>query len=243
MMVLTERSLWLLAIIGASPYVNGNTRLQKLTLLSTKIIFEKEEKYDDWESNDFGGFSKQIAIEVQYMTKEELIEENTVSSFGQEHFRYSLTEKGKDIIKNLINSNKEIYEKIKTITNFYFKRPLSDLITDAYTLYPEYTTNSKIKHDVRQTLLERAANPSLQYVVPFTTKQPDLSVISSTEQVNEFPFQDENIRRKLSNIIGLKSIPKTEPYSIKKLAGILEIIITESEVDATEIVRSVRGHN
>ncbi|MBS3925894.1 MAG: hypothetical protein KGZ34_04295 [Nitrosarchaeum sp.] len=241
-MELTERSLWLLALIESSPYVNGNTRLQKYALLSTKIVLENEEKYEDWEPNDFGGFSRQVGLEIQYFTKNELIEQDTVNSSGQEHHRYSITKKGRELIKEFINSKRETYDKLKTITNFYFKRPLNDLLTDTYTLYPEYTSNSKIKHIVRQTLLKRTLHPNLQYVVPFTTKQPDLSIISSTEHVNAFQFQDERIREKLSAMIGLKSIPKIESNSVKKLSGILENRITENEVDAIEIVSSVRGH-
>lgn len=242
-MEITDRMLWLLAMIESSPHVNGDTRLQKYALLCTKIVLKDEEKYEDWRPNNFGGFSRQVRLEIQYLTKHDIIKKNTVTSLGQEHSRYTITENGRELIKEFINSKKETYAKIKTITNFYFRRALNDLLTDTYTLFPEYTSNSKIKPIVRKTLLARAQNPNLQYVIPFTTKQPDLSVIDSTEQINEFQFQDEGMRQKLCDMIGLEKIPKIKSNSSNNLAGILKNMIVEDEVNAVEMVRSVRGHN
>lgn len=242
-MEITRRSLWLLAMIESSPYVDGNTRLQKYALLLTKIILKNEDRYNDWEANNYGGFSKQISLEIQQCIKNEMVEKNTVSHSGQEHNRYSITDKGNKMIKELINSEKETYRKIKIITKFYFNRSLNDLLTDAYTLFPKYTLNSRIKDTIRKVLSERNQNPNLQYTLPFTTIKPNWSIISSTEQMNEFQFQDKEMREKLCKMIGLDSIPKIKPNSGEKLAGILEDTITEDEMSAVEIVRSVRGHN
>lgn len=241
--MISERSLWLLAIIDSVSFVDGNTRLQKYELLSTKIILQNEKSYDDWHANDFGGFSKQVMMDVDYFTKNGVIHKDVITKdSGQDHFRYSLTKKGKEMIKELVNSKKEVFEKIKILTGFYFPRQLDDLLTDTYTLYPEYTKNSKIKHIIRKTLSKRVSNPNLQYEIPFTTKKPDFSIISSTEKINDFPFNDQDIRLKISKMIGLSEIPKIDSSATKKLSGILSKRFKDKELDAIELVRSVRGH-
>lgn len=240
----SDRSLWLLVTIGSVPFVDGNTRLQKYSLLTSKIILDKQIAYDDWEANHFGGFSKQVMMDLQYLTKEELIQQEPIEhDSGQGHLRYSLTMKGKELIMEIIQSNNSIFEKIKTLVGFYFQRPLNDLITDTYTLYPEYTENSKIKSVVRDTLAARASDPRLRYVIPFITKQPDLSIIDSTETINDFPFNDENARLKISQMIGLSNIPKTNSTAIHKFSGILEKLFDDKELDAIELVRTIRGHS
>lgn len=239
---LSDKTMWLMAIIDSMPYVDGDTRLQKYALLASKIILKDEIIYDDWESHNFGAFSSEVSTDIQYVTTNDLITKHEITSpyYGDKHNRYEISDKGKQILKPFKDDHRNTIDKIKSMTSFYFKKSLDDLLVDAYTLFPEYTARSKIKALVRRTWLNRESKVSSNYKLPFTDKKFDFSVITSDAQVNPFMYNDEEIRKKLANEIGLKEIPKLDINAYDELSDIFADKEYLKDVDLSKKVKEVR---
>ncbi len=85
------------------------------------------------------------------------------------------------------------------------------------------------------------ASPSKD-VIPYDndTSPPDLSIIESTEHVNEFKFNDRDARKMLCRLIGLKEIPKLDSNAFKQLSGVIGDQIGDQAIDAVDAVRTMR---
>ncbi len=237
---LSDKSLWLLSIIDSTQYVDGNTRLQKYGLLTNKIILANESVYDDWESSHFGAFSPQLFADTEFLVNNHFVDSYPVSNYyDDKHNRYLITEKGKDMLSGFKEEHSESFEKIKTMTLYYFTKPLNELLADAYALFPEYTDKSKIKALVRKTLLERDSDPSSQFELPFTDKKIDLTSITSTAKVNPFMFNDEDFRKKLAEKSGLSKIPPLDIGAYDELSEIFADKKFLQGVDVEEIMEEI----
>lgn len=238
---LSDRSLWLLSIIDSTQYVDGNTRLQKYGLLTNKITLKGESVYDDWKSNHFGAFSQQLVADTEYFVDNGLIDAYIIQHYyGEKHFRYSITEKGKEILSTFKETHAPLIKMIKTITNYYFNKQLNELLVDAYALFPEYTDKSKIKALVRKTLLERDSELSSSYELPFTNTKIDLTSITSTAKVNPFLYNDEDFRQQLAEKSGLSKIPPLDIQAYDELSDIFADKKFLADVDLEEMMEEIR---
>jgi len=239
---LSDKSLWLLSIIDSTQYVDGNTRLQKYGLLTNKITLKDESVFNDWESNNFGAFSPQLVIDTKFLVNNDLVKVHPVQNyFGEEHYRYSISEEGKNVLSTFKEKHSESIEKIKIITAFYFNKPLNELLVDAYALFPEYTGKSKIKALVRKTLLERDSELSSKFELPYTDKKIDLSSITSTAEVNPFMYNDEDFRKKLAEKSGLSKIPPLDIEAYDELSEIFADKKFLEEINPEEIMKEIRA--
>lgn len=241
-MPLSIRAKWLLLVIGSTKYVQGDTRLQKYGLL----VHKKNpgiEFYDDWNSGNFGVFSKSLASDTKLLVEKKFVSSNdVVNVYGKNVARYSITDEGRNEIQDMLKE-KEIIKKICEITQYYFDKSLKDVLADVYTLYPEFTENSKIKPDVGKKQIETNSFLSPEFEIPFESNQKLESDITNliTKTSTEHVFNDEELREKIAKNIGLDKIPKLNPDAFDKLSGILEDKINEEEIDSVELVRTVRG--
>ena len=242
-MELSKSLKWLLVIIGATLYVQGNTRLQKYGLLVHKRIPDVE-LIDDLRSGDFGVFSKSLAISVKSLVSRGYVTTNSVvNRYGKNVLRYRIANKGRDEIQDLIKARPEAVRAICEITQYYFDKSLKELLADVYTLYPEFTDKSKIKSKVGKTQTELNSFLSPEFEIPFESNQKLESDVTNliTKTTIEYVFNDEDVRERIAKKIGLKEIPKLEPNSFEKLSGIFENKIKSETIDSVELVRTIRG--
>ena len=244
-MSLSPSSKWLLVLIGATRYIEGSTRLQKYGLLTFKKIGNREEFFSDWRPDKFGVFSKSLAqsltllVDDRYVTKDEV-----TNSYGKKSYRYRITDKARNEIQDLINDKKDVVEDVCGIAQYYFDKSTKEVLADVYTLYPEYTTNSTIKHEVnknkidQETLFEES-----EFDIPSDQSKHlsfDLTNLV-TRNISEHIFNDEDMREKLAKKIGLKDIPKLDATAFDRLAGMLGKKVKLDKIDAVETVRAIRG--
>ena len=237
---LTAKDKWLLALIGSTPHVEGRTRLQKYGILVFKEVFNNEEFFDDWEANDFGGFSPKLANSLRKLEKRDCVQAfEVIKEYGEPVNRYELSEKGRAISDGWIKRHPTKFEEIKKITSYYFQKPLKILLDDVYQKYPEFTIKSKIKAEVNKTQINNQTYLSPQYEIPFgeQVEQPVTPTVSSREHV----FNDDEFRKKLAESIGLKEVPSLDPKSFERIKGILDKKIETEDFDSVELVKEVRG--
>lgn len=242
-MSLSTRSKWLLVVIGSSKYVQGDTRLQKYGLLVYKKI-PNIEFYTEWDSGNFGVFCKSLASDTKALIEQGLVTSNdVVNSYGKKVARYRITDKGRNEIQNLLRDKEENVKKICEITQYYFDKHLKELLADVYTLYPEFTGNSKIRPEVGKQQIEANSFLSPEFEIPFESEQTLESDVTNliTTITSEFVFNDEDMREKIAKQIGLKKIPTLDPSSFDKLSGILQDKIKAKKIDSVDLVRTVRS--
>jgi len=245
MLTLSLKSKWLLVIIGSTKYVEGATRLQKYGLLVSNKVPEIGEFFNDWESEKFGVFSKTLAKSLETLQKNECVETDyVVNLYGKKVARYRISNKGRDVIQDLIQNEETKIRKICEITQYYFKKSLKEVLADVYILYPEFTNKSTIIPEVGRTKVEQNSFLSPEFEIPFNSSKKLESDISNlvTTTVDEHVFNDEDMREEIAKSIGLKEIPKLDPNSFKKLSGILEERIKDRKINSVDLVRSVRDH-
>lgn len=243
-MALSQSAKLLLILIGATKYVEGSTRLQKYGLLVSKKIGQKEEFFSDWQPDKFGVFSRSLAKTVTILANEGLITADKVNIYGKDTIRYRITDKGRGEIQDIIREKKNLVGEICGIPQYYFGKSLKEVLADVYTLYPEYTTNSTIKHEVNKNRIEQESLfEESEFDIPFESSTKLSSDITNliTQTPSEHVFNDEDIREKLAKQIGLKSIPKIDNGAFDRLAGMLRNKIQTEKIDSVEVVRTVRG--
>ena len=235
---------WLLAIIDSVKYVEGDTRLQKYGLLIYKKIPEVE-FFEDWKPWLYGVYSRKLTKGLQLLQKLDYVITNPVNKgFNKVVKRYQVSETGKKEIESLKKESEDIIKRISEITNYYFSKPLKELLADVYLMYPKYADNSTIKAEVNREKTKRTPQLSPEFEIPYDNDDKLESVLSdlvTTQSQTEHVFNDEDLREKLSRLIGLTSVPKLDPKSFDRLAGILKNKIKTKEIDSVELVRSFRG--
>lgn len=232
---------WLLAIIGSTPYVQGDTRLQKYGVIVAREILDKNEFFNDWKPDNFGGYSKQLAICTKKLQKEQFIKANEIiNEYNKPVVRYAITEKARSVIERLGNTKLEKLLKIKEITKYYFDKKLKELLADVYNMYPDLISKSTIRAEVNIAQTEKNSFLSTEYEIPFDAKA-EIQNILATAQVSDFVFNDEEFRMKLAKSIGLEKAPRLDPEAFERLSGILSKRIKSKKIDSVELVKSVRG--
>lgn len=236
---------WLLILIGATRYVEGSTRLQKYGLLTYKKIGKKEEFFNDWQPDKFGVFSKSLAKTTTMLVNETYItKDSVINSYGKQTFRYRITEKGRNEIQDLVKEKTETVKEVCGIAQYYFEKPLKEVLADTYTLFPEYTTSSTIKYEVNKNKAEQEALfEEPEFEIPFESSQKLESDITNliTKSTTDHVFNDEDLRMKLAKQIGLKDIPKLDVNAFDRLSGMLQDKIKSEKIDPVEVVRTIRG--
>lgn len=235
---------WLLVMIATTKYVEGDTRLQKYGLLIYKKIPEIE-FFDDWKPWLYGVFSPGLNRGLKVLKKEELIKVNRVDKGYQKPVnRYTASEEALQIISPLQKGKSDIVKRISTIIEYYSSKTLKELLADVYLMYPEYTDNSTIKAEVNKEKNKLTPYLSPEFEIPYDDDKK-LEGILSELVINvdhpEHMFNDDDERERLSKLIGLDSIPRLDPKSFDRLAGMFRDKIKSKRLDSVELVRSFRG--
>lgn len=132
--------LGIIKIFSKNFKLNG-TIIQKLTFLANKYI-DKPYIYD-YEPNNFGPYSEDVATTLSYDKERGFINEN-----------YSLTDKGEILGTKIINFGLPEKDKIIELSMGLQGLSNDDIIYLVYKLYPEFTSESKIKYKVDSHILE-----------------------------------------------------------------------------------------
>lgn len=238
-MVSSFASKWLLVIIGATPYVEGDTRLQKYGILAYKRIPELKEFYSDWKSGDYGGFSPKLATDLKHLRAQQLVITHKIIKGKMSVNRYEISDEGREVIRSLVEEKKDLVKRVCEIPQYYFSKTLNALLGDVYLLYPEYTKKSTIRAKVG---IEKIKGTMLspEFEIPFAEEnkiEVNLSNLSTKQHV----YNDEELREELSKMVGLSKIPNLDSKSFDRLSGILKNKIKSKEIDSVELVQSFRG--
>jgi hypothetical protein len=237
---LSKKDKWLIGLIGSSPYVKGRTRLQKYGILAYEEILKNEDFFNDWRADNFGGFSPQLAQCVRKLERRGYVSVSEMfSEYGEPVERYELTGKGVSIKNELETKQTTIFEKMKTITGYYFQKPLKELLDDVYSKYPKYTPKSKIRAEVNRTHTNNHTFLSTEYEITDSIQSEVIPV--STVAAQQHVFGDDDFRNKIARSIGLDQTPDLDVRSFDRIKGILSDKINTEDFDSEELVKDVRG--
>ena len=152
-----QKSMWALSIVDTAKSIEGITRLHKYAFLASKKIKGIVEHgfYNDWKASDYGPFSKDLAQNICDLINEKSIKnEATPNKYGYKVGMITITDKGKEKVKEFEDKNSKFIEKIKKIIEIYQPKRLIDLLHDVYFLYPKYAVQSKILEKVGRHMYE-----------------------------------------------------------------------------------------
>lgn len=133
-------------------HTNGNTlsnsiRLQKYVFLLDKEklsdIFKHGYKYKKY---DYGPYSTTLNKDMEEMDTNGIVTVQTAHTAGGNiRYTYTLTNKGENLLTNIINTNHDvdtIYNKADALTTKYSTESLRNLLNYIYKNYPYYIENS-----------------------------------------------------------------------------------------------------
>ncbi len=138
----------------ANEVVRGRLKLMKLVFLLDKEenIREYSKSFYEFESLNYGPFSKELLQDLDVLVQEGLVEEksqevNTPIGSIMRRSDYELTEKGIELVET-IAGDASIIEKITRIKKKYNRMDTEKILTYVYTKYPEFAKNSKIVDNI-----------------------------------------------------------------------------------------------
>lgn len=124
--------------------IDGATRFQKLVFLAQEEG-DMPVAYDDFRPDRFGPFSKSLHHDLDVFRHNGLIERTAVTNeYGQEKFIYSLTTKGQQVARGLVDQYGSFFEASEIIKEQFNQEPLPDLLDYVYTKYASYTTATEL---------------------------------------------------------------------------------------------------
>lgn len=132
--------------------INGRTRFQKMIFMAQKEGKDVKEWYSFF-PHDFGPYSIELQEDLDYLKKEELIEELPEHYGDKIRYKYHLTVKGNAVIYKVLKKQKykeslmPILKSLQSIMNQYRDSPLESLINDVYKKHPDYAIFSKFIND------------------------------------------------------------------------------------------------
>lgn len=209
-MDLNDRQSWLLLIIDSASYVSGDTRLQKYGLIASKSVL-KDSMYDDWKPYHYGAYSILICKDMESFKRDGLVNVYNVRDSNV----YTLSEKGKKAIQSFKNRALDRYgdkvEKIKQFLDNYQGKPLKILLADAYMQYPEYAGKSRIKDQIKDSILK-------DNLTNFDSSRENNTHPTTSARPSQFPYGDGEFRKKLAKEIGLSEPPQLDKKAYDELA-------------------------
>ncbi len=123
--------------------VDGATRFQKLVFLSQEES-DLPETYS-YHADKYGPYSHELQSDLDRLIREEFIELNVVNNWaGNPKYVYTLTTKGRQVSKGLLDRAESVFSKIDQATERYSGRNLDDLLSYVYSEYPEYAEETEL---------------------------------------------------------------------------------------------------
>lgn len=145
-------------IYQAGGKIEGRTRIQKLTFLSSQRLEEEGIDLYDFIPYDYGPFDKQVYDALDFLRAEGFVEQKEIRTYGGDtRYDYMLTEKGYESVQENVPEEetesigdisplqrdvRTIFDIAGDVVDEYNDMPISNLLDRVYDEYPEYTSES-----------------------------------------------------------------------------------------------------
>ena len=127
--------------------LKDNLYLQKIFFLVTKLFPKEMEYFDiDYSAYNLGPYSTLVSETVERLNELDIIDLKNGD----------LSESGHKLLKKVENEDNQKANTLNEFLNKIEKLPKDELLYVIYTLYPNYTVNSKIKKLINSHLFESA---------------------------------------------------------------------------------------
>ncbi len=154
---MSERSTWVILLIGLADWIEGATRVQKYAFLGARTVKGLTEHgfYDDWMPSKYGPFSPNLAEDLEALVNASLVGKYPVKNdFGYPVDRFALTEQGRVKFSALPKDMKTFGKNLQEIVSRYKNKTLMDLLHDVYLQFPEYAYSSTIRPQIAKKIFE-----------------------------------------------------------------------------------------
>jgi uncharacterized protein YwgA len=132
-------------LLSASDGIKGEIRFQKVAFLLDRLFDDEELKTEfDFIPHDFGPWSEALKDTIDRMEVFGLI-----SKQSNRKAQYSLTPTGRSLANEILKKNPSILRTASTVNNDFKQFSDDDIIGAVYELYPEYTTGSLIRDEIK----------------------------------------------------------------------------------------------
>lgn len=130
--------------------IEGITRFQKLVFMAQKEIQNLQTKQYEFDSYDYGPFSKELYDDIDRLARNGYIERSVEQTGnGNEKHIYSITVKGREYIRQILESEAGredlAVENLRQLKEEYNEMPILQLIRLIYNRYPSYAEDSKLE--------------------------------------------------------------------------------------------------
>lgn len=129
--------------------IRGRTRLQKMLFLLQQKYKKCNFQYDFY-PHDYGPYSSTLQSDIDDLVIDDYLDEIEFPlSSGRVGYNYSITKRGKSLVKTALNYEKtkehqfdKIYNTCEEIKQYVNETNLDELLNNIYTKYPAYAKYS-----------------------------------------------------------------------------------------------------
>ena len=205
----------ILEILSSVDIIKGKTKFVKILHLVCKLLEKnKEESPFRFENKDYGIYTNQLEPTLQKLQQAGQIQIQEDSFSNRQEL--SIINRNYNIRNN---AHFEISKEIKTLVQYLNSYSSDGVIAISYHLFPETTSESKIKPRIDNKIME-LFNP---LTPEFGGKEEN---VQEKEGLNKFrnlypQFNDLDSRVRIMKSIGLDELPPITPSVIDESTGLL----------------------
>jgi len=203
-------------ILSSVDSIQGKTKFVKILHLTCKLFEKNQEKSPfSFKANQYGAYPSELEPVLQNLESQRIVKIN--SSMFSRREDLSLIDRNYQLCDKAILSMSSIIESMVQKLN----QSTSDEVTAiSYYLYPETTTESKIKPKINKKIVEMFSSLSPDFEESFEEKAVIEPIGGEVKPL--YPrFNDMDSRIHMMKSIGLEKLPEINSDSIDESTGLL----------------------
>ncbi len=205
-----------LKILESVDLIQGKTKFVKILHFTCKLLEDNKIKSPfDFKADQFGVNTQQLEPVLIRLQTNEMIKVN--KPMLSRRYDVSLVVRNHSFVNEAIVG---MSLKIKSLVQELNQHPSDDVIAMSYYLFPETTTENKIKPKINKKITEMFSSSSADFEESFEEKTDVQSINSEVREL--YPqFNDLDVRIHMMKSLGLEKLPQITPNVVDESSGLI----------------------
>ena len=207
-----------LKILESVDVIQGKTKFVKILHLTCKLLEDNNvESPFDFKADQFGVNTQQLEPVLLRLQTNEMIKVSKPAL--SRRFDLSLVARNYSFVNEAILG---ISPRIESLVQELNQHSSDDVIAMSYYLFPETTTESKIKPKMNKKITEMFSSLSTDFEESFEEEKDDNPKSIHSEVTTLYPqFNDLDVRMHMMKSLGLAKLPDVTPDVVDESSGLI----------------------